>query len=62
MYVEDAEGDLYQGEKELIQQFGLENRNEITFVVHRKRFDDVAHQLDLESGYRYNSRFNIIRV
>tara|TARA_B100000900_G_C20600586_1_gene725357 strand:- start:730 stop:1743 length:1014 start_codon:yes stop_codon:yes gene_type:complete len=49
MYVEDAEGG-YQGEKELIQQFGLENRNEITFVVHRKRFDDVAHQLDLESG------------
>ena len=49
MYVEDAEGG-YQGEKELIQQFGLENRNEITFVVHRTRFDDVAHQLDLESG------------
>lgn len=49
MYVEDAEGG-YQGEKELIQQFGLENRNEVTFVVHRKRFDDVAHQLDLESG------------
>ena len=34
MYVEDAEG--YQGEKELIQQFNLENRNEITFVVHEK--------------------------
>lgn len=49
MYVEDAEGG-YQGEKELIQQFGLENRNEITFVVHRTRFDDVAHQLDLEDG------------
>ena len=49
MYVEDAEGG-YQGEKELIQQFGLENRNEITFVVSRTRFDDVAHQLDLESG------------
>ena len=49
MYVEDAEGG-YQGEKELIQQFGLENRNEITFVVHRTRFDDVVHQIDLESG------------
>lgn len=49
MYVEDAEGG-YQGEKELIQQFGLENRNEITFVVHRTRFDDVAHQIDLETG------------
>jgi len=49
MYVEDADGG-YQGEKELIQQFGLENRNEITFVVHRTRFDDVAHQLDLETS------------
>ena len=49
MYVEDADGG-YQGEKELIQQFGLENRNEITFVVSRTRFDDVAHQMDLETA------------
>jgi hypothetical protein len=49
MYVEDSSGG-YQGEKEVMQQFGLENRNEITFVVHRTRFDDVAHQLDIESG------------
>ena len=49
MYVEDSSGG-YQGEKEVMQQFGLENRNEITFVVHRKRFDDVARQIDIESG------------
>jgi|TARA_R110000782_G_scaffold134070_1_gene226432 hypothetical protein len=49
MYVEDADGG-YQGEKELIQQFGLENRNEITFVVSRTRFDDVANQMDLETA------------
>ena len=49
MYVEDSSGG-YQGEKEVMQQFGLENRNEITFVVHRTRFDDVMHQVDIESG------------
>ena len=49
MYVEDSAGG-FQGEKEVMQQFGLENRNEITFVVHRKRFDDVARQIDIESG------------
>jgi hypothetical protein len=49
MYIEDAEGG-YAGEKELIQQFGLENRNEVTFVVHRNRFEDVMHQIDIESG------------
>ena len=31
MYVEDSEG--FGGDKEIISQFGLENRNEITFVV-----------------------------
>ena len=34
MYVEDAESG-YAGDKELMTQFGLDNRNEITFVVHR---------------------------
>ena len=37
MYVEDASGG-YAGEREIITQFGLENRNEITFVVNKKRF------------------------
>ena len=32
MYIEDAEGG-FQGEKEIMSQFGLENRNEITFVA-----------------------------
>ena len=31
MYVEDSEG--FGGDKEIITQFGLENRNDITFVV-----------------------------
>ncbi len=36
MYVEDAEGG-YAGEKEIMSQFGLENRNEITFSSTQKK-------------------------
>ena len=49
MYVEDAEGG-YQGEKELMSQFGLENRNELTLVVHKERFQDLTKQIQIESG------------
>ena len=49
MYVENAEGG-YEGEKELMSQFGLENRNELTLVVHRDRFQDLTKQVRLESG------------
>ncbi len=49
MYVEDATGG-YAGEKELISQFGLENRNEITFVVNKKRFQEMDSQITLEDG------------
>ena len=49
MYVENAEGG-YEGEKELMNQFGLENRNELTLVVHKERFQDLTKQLQIESG------------
>ena len=49
MYVENAEGG-YEGEKELMNQFGLENRNELTLVVHRERFQDLTKQIQIESG------------
>ena len=49
MYVENAEGG-YEGEKELMNQFGLENRNELTLVVHKNRFQDLTKQIRLESG------------
>ena len=49
MYVEDAEGG-YQGEKELMSQFGLENRNELTLVMHKTRFQDLTKQIQIESG------------
>ena len=48
MYVEDAEG--FGGDKEIINQFGLENRNEITFVVSKERFQEMDSQFVLESG------------
>ena len=38
------------GEREIITQFGLENRNEITFVVNKKRFQELDSQITLEDG------------
>ena len=48
MYVEDGEG--YAGDKEIMTQFGLENRNEITFVVSKERFQQLDRQVQIESG------------
>jgi len=47
--VEDAEGG-FQGEKEIMSQFGLENRNEITFVVSKQRFQEMDSQINIEDG------------
>ena len=48
MYVEDNTG--FGGDKEIINQFGLENRNEITFVVSKERFQEMDSQINLEEG------------
>ena len=48
MYVEDNTG--FGGDKEIISQFGLENRNEITFVVSKERFQEMDSQINLEEG------------
>ena len=48
MYVEDSEG--FGGDKEIITTFGLENRNEITFVVSNERFQEMDSQFVIESG------------
>ena len=48
MYVEDGTG--FGGEKEIINQFGLENRNEITFVVSKERFQEMDSQITIEDG------------
>ena len=47
MYVEDASGG-FAGEKEIMTQFGLENRNELTFIVNKKRFQEMDSQITLE--------------
>ena len=47
MYIEDASGG-FAGEKEIMTQFGLENRNELTFVVNKKRFQEMDSQITLE--------------
>ena len=48
MYVEDGAG--FGGDKEIISTFGLENRNEITFVVSKERFQEMDSQINLEEG------------
>ena len=47
MYVENAEGG-YQGEKELMSKFGLQNLSEITFVVSKTRFQELTKQFTIE--------------
>ena len=40
----------FGGDKEIITQFGLENRNEITFVVSKEKFQQLDSQISLEDG------------
>ena len=49
MYVEGAEGG-YEGEKELMSKFGLQNLSELTFVVAKHRFQQYTKQIRIESG------------
>ncbi len=49
MYIENAEGGL-EGEKELVSKFGLDIKDEITFVVNKERFQDLTHQVSIEVG------------
>ena len=49
MYMEDADGG-FAGEKELMNQFGLQNLSEATFVVNKIRFQELTKQITIESG------------
>ena len=49
MYMEDANGG-FSGEKELINQFGLQNLSEATFVVNKSRFQELDRQMQIEDG------------
>ena len=51
MYMETVEG--YEGEKELVSRFGLEIRDETTFIVSRRRWLDlVGHDSNLITSVR----------
>ena len=49
MYMEDAYGG-FAGEKELMNQFGLQNLSEAIFVVNKERFQELDAQVQIESG------------
>mgnify|MGYP001179051342 FL=1 len=42
MYIENVDG--YEGQKELMSQFGLEIRDETTFIVSRRRWEQFVSQ------------------
>ncbi|MAG25556.1 hypothetical protein CMI47_08260 [Candidatus Pacearchaeota archaeon] len=49
MYMEDADGG-FAGEKEMMNQFGLQNLSEATFVVNKERFQELDTQVQIEDG------------
>ena len=49
MYMEDGEGG-FAGEKELMNQFGLQNLSEATFVVNKERFQELDRQIQIQDG------------
>jgi len=49
MYMENGEGG-FAGEKEIMNQFGLQNLSEATFVVNKLRFQELTKQITIESG------------
>ena len=49
MYMEDADGG-FAGEREIINQFGLQNLSEATFVVSKQQFQSKTTQITIEEG------------
>ena len=49
MYIENGEGG-FAGEREIMNQFGLQNLSEATFVVNKIRFQELTKQITIESG------------
>ena len=49
MYMENADGG-FAGEREIMNQFGLQNLSEATFVVSKERFQGKTKQITIESG------------
>ena len=59
MYMEDADGG-FAGEKELMNQFGLQNLSEATFVVNKERFQELDRQMQIEDGTDTSSGGSIL--
>ena len=55
MYIKNVEG--FEGEGDLLSRFGLEIRDQITFTVARKRFDQAITSPKLVSQVGYNLIF-----
>ena len=49
MYMEDADGG-FAGERELMNQFGLQNLSEATFVVNKERFQELDRQIQIQDA------------
>tara|TARA_A100000164_G_scaffold6699_1_gene5901 strand:+ start:31 stop:1014 length:984 start_codon:yes stop_codon:yes gene_type:complete len=49
MYMENADGG-FAGEREIINQFGLQNLSEATFVVSKQQFQSKTTQITIEEG------------
>ena len=59
MYMEDGDGG-FAGEKELMNQFGLQNLSEATFVVNKIRFQELDRQIQIQDGTDTNSGGSIL--
>ena len=59
MYMEDADGG-FAGERELMNQFGLQNLSEATFVVNKERFQELDRQMQIEDGTDTSSGGSIL--
>ena len=49
MYMEEADGG-FAGERELMNQFGLQNLSEATFVVNKERFQELDRQIQIQDA------------
>jgi hypothetical protein len=49
MYIENGDGG-FAGEREIMNQFGLQDLSEATFVVNKIRFQELTKQITIESG------------
>ena len=49
MYMEDADGG-FAGEREMMNQFGLQNLSEATFVFNKERFQEVDRQIQIQDA------------